>query len=126
VKLRLDPASSMPPYEQLRAQISAAVERGRLLPGDRLPTVRELAAELGLANNTVARAYRELEAAGFVVGRGRLGTFVADVLPERLTGERARLAAAAREYAKRSRQLGFDAPSAMREAKRALTDAELK
>ena len=126
MKLRLDPASGTPPYEQVRAQISAAVERGRLLPGDRLPTVRELAAELGLANNTVARAYRELEAAGFLVGRGRLGTFVAAVLPERPAGERARLAAAAREYARRARQLGFDAPSALREAKRALTDAELK
>lgn len=74
--LRLDPASADPPFAQLRAQITAQVAAGELAPGDRLPTVRRLAGDLGIAPNTVARAYRELEADGLIVGRGRAGTFV--------------------------------------------------
>jgi len=73
----IDPASPIPPFEQLRAQLVAAVSSGELPPGDRLPTVRRLADDLGLAPGTVARAYRELETAGIVETRGRHGTFVA-------------------------------------------------
>jgi DNA-binding transcriptional regulator YhcF (GntR family) len=122
VNVRVDPGSKVPPYEQLRSQIEALVHRGRLAPGERLPPVRELAVDLGLATNTVARAYRELEAVGVLVGRGRLGTFVADALPEPPSDARARLADAARAYATRARQLGFDDAAALREVKRALHD----
>ncbi len=73
----IDPASPVPPYEQLRAQLVDAVASGELAAGQRLPTVRRLAADLGLAPGTVARAYRELEASRFVETRGRNGTFVA-------------------------------------------------
>lgn len=73
----VDPASHEPPYLQLRAQVEALVRSGGLVPGDRLPTVRALAADLGLAANTVARVYKELEAAGLVETRGRAGTVVA-------------------------------------------------
>ena len=59
------------------------IERGALLPGDRIPPVRTLAEQLDLAPNTVARAYRALEDDGWIVGRGRAGTFVTDRLPER-------------------------------------------
>jgi DNA-binding transcriptional regulator YhcF (GntR family) len=72
----VDPASSTPPYEQIRAQVSDQVADGRLQPGDRLPTVRRLAEDLGLAVNTVARAYRELEQSGVIETRGRAGSFV--------------------------------------------------
>ena len=99
----IDPRSSVPPYEQVRLQLAGAIESGEL-PGDRkLPTVRGLAAELGLANNTVARAYRELELAGLIETRGRNGTFVADVpSPTR------RLAVqAARTFTRRMRELGI-------------------
>jgi DNA-binding transcriptional regulator YhcF (GntR family) len=72
----VDPASSVPPFEQVRAQLADAIGSGALAAEDRLPTIRELAADLGLAVNTVARAYRELEAAGLVETRGRNGTFV--------------------------------------------------
>jgi len=65
-----------------------------MLPGDRLPTVRGLADTLGLAPNTVARAYRELEAGGWIVGKGRAGTFVADSLPRRLAAPERDLAKA--------------------------------
>ena len=97
-----------PPYLQLRDAVRVRVERGELLPGDRLPTVRACAAELGLAPNTVARAYRELEDDGWLVGRGRAGTFVADVLPVRPSDAKAALAVAAADYLRRARQLGFD------------------
>lgn len=73
----VDPASPVPPFEQLRAQVVDAVATGELAPGARLPTVRRLADDLGLAPGTVARAYRELESAGLIETRGRHGTFVA-------------------------------------------------
>jgi DNA-binding transcriptional regulator YhcF (GntR family) len=72
----VDPTSGEPPFEQLRRQIAAQVASGELPAGTRLPTVRALAAEIGLAANTVARVYRELEADGVVVTEGRRGTFV--------------------------------------------------
>lgn len=73
----IDPASAVPPFEQLRRQLIDDVSSGALSPGTRLPTVRRLAEDLGLAPGTVARAYRELEAAGIIETRGRNGTFVA-------------------------------------------------
>ena len=70
-------AGGPPPYEQIRSQVLVAIENGGLRPGDRLPTVRELAANPGLAPNTVARAHSELEQAGAIITRGRRGSFVA-------------------------------------------------
>jgi GntR family transcriptional regulator len=75
--LDLDPASTAPPYEQVRLGVLDRVASGSLLPGDKLPAVRALAAELGLSAGTVARAYKELEEAGVLVTRGRNGTRVA-------------------------------------------------
>ena len=99
----LDPASSVPPFEQVRTQIAAAIGKGVLASSTRLPTVRSLAADLGLASNTVARAYRELELAGLIETRGRHGTFVAGAPSERRT-----LAMrAAREFTRRMRELGI-------------------
>jgi DNA-binding transcriptional regulator YhcF (GntR family) len=72
----VDPADSRPPYEQLRIQIAARISSGALPPGSRLPTVRALASELGLAVNTVAKPYRAHEPDGSVVTEGRRGTFV--------------------------------------------------
>ena len=79
VIIRVIPDSSLPPYEQVRAQIEDAIENGTLAAETRLPTVRQLADELGLAVNTVARSYRELEMAGLVETRGRHGSFVAPI-----------------------------------------------
>jgi len=75
-RLEVDLSSAVPPYEQIRAQVAGHVAAGGLRAGDRLPTVRALAADLGIAPGTVARAYRALEAEGVVVGRRRLGTVV--------------------------------------------------
>lgn len=74
IRVRID--SPVPQYEQIRAQIAAEVAAGRLTSGDRLPTVRTLAADLGIAAGTVARAYRELEAAGLASTRRRTGTVI--------------------------------------------------
>ena len=77
----VDVTSATPPFEQVRAQLAGHVAAGALRAGDRLPTVRALAADLGLAVGTVARAYRELEAQGVVVSRRRTGTVVAQPAP---------------------------------------------
>ena len=73
---RPNPASSVPLFEQLRLNIIERADNGSLAPGTKLPAVRNLAGELGVAPHTVARAYKELEAAGVVVTRGRNGTVV--------------------------------------------------
>jgi DNA-binding transcriptional regulator YhcF (GntR family) len=77
MEIRLDPADKAPPYEQIKAAVIGLVASGALATGFRLPPIRQLAGDLGLAPNTVARAYRELEADGFVRSRGRRGTTVA-------------------------------------------------
>jgi len=70
------PDSGEPIYQQLIRQITHAITTGALNPGDRLPTIRELAAEQVVNPNTVARAYRELERDGLVESGPRRGTFV--------------------------------------------------
>ena len=107
IRVVVDPASSTPPYEQIRAQVSDQVADGRLRPGDRLPTVRGLAGELGLAPNTVARAFRELERSGVIETRGRSGSFV--------TGDRVTSAAkaAAVAYLAETRSLGLGSAEAL-------------
>jgi DNA-binding transcriptional regulator YhcF (GntR family) len=107
--LVLDPGSSVPPYEQVRSQIAAAIESGALRSAAQLPTVRRLAGDLGIAVNTVARAYRELELAGLAESRGRQGTFVAG--PPSPTRQLA--VQAARAFLGRMRELGFDRAEAM-------------
>lgn len=71
--VHVDTASPVPPYEQIRAQLAALITTGRMPEGERLPTVRQLAADLGLAAGTVARAYRELEAASLIRTRRGAG-----------------------------------------------------
>ena len=95
-----DAASS--PGRQLREAIIDAVERGDLVPGERLPPVRALAETLGVAPGTVAKCYMTLEEQGVVVGRGRAGTFVT---ADGRHGD-VRLTAAARAFAVEARELG--------------------
>ena len=101
----IDPASTTPPYEQIRAQVAALVHRGALAHGDRLPSVRALATELGVAAGTVARAYTELETDGLVAGRGRLGTLVTGVPGDAATLQ---LQAAANRLVAAARADGLD------------------
>jgi DNA-binding transcriptional regulator YhcF (GntR family) len=107
--LRVDGQAGRPLFDQLRNQIIEAIRAGTLRPGARLPTVRELAGELGLAVNTVARAYRELETAGIVETRGRFGTFVARADPSDTA-----MAAAAGTYLDVARGLGLGKAEALR------------
>ena len=74
--ISVDLSSAVPPYEQIRTQISSLIAVGSLAAGTRLPTVRSLAADLGIAAGTVARAYKELEQAGLLETRRRNGTVV--------------------------------------------------
>lgn len=76
LQLSVDLTDPTPPYEQLRRQLDRAVRHGALPAGHRLPPIRQLARDLGLAVGTVARAYRELEAAGLVSGSRGGGTRV--------------------------------------------------
>jgi DNA-binding transcriptional regulator YhcF (GntR family) len=107
--VRVDPDADRPLFDQLRIQIIDGIRDGRLSPGTRLPTVRELAGQIGLAVNTVARAYRELEAAGVLETRGRYGTFVARADPAD-----AAMAAAANSFAEAARALGIGKVDALR------------
>ena len=116
MRLTIDHASAEAPFEQLRRQIRDAALTGDLAAGSKLPTVRALAAELGLAANTVARAYRELESDGVIETRGRNGSFVtfsADA------AERS-LQEAAAAFAARARALGVDRAAALDAASTAL------
>jgi len=113
----IDQGSGVPPFEQVRTQIAAAIATGQLSAGTKLPTVRGLAADLGLANRTVARAYRELEADGVLSTRGRAGTLVrSDVLDEPASGSGTADAAraAADEYVRTLRRLGLSSQEAAR------------
>jgi len=74
--ISVDLGCPTPPYEQIRLQISVLIAAGGLAAGTRLPAVRRLAADLGLAAGTVARAYKELEQAGLIETRRRNGTVV--------------------------------------------------
>lgn len=113
----VDPSSHVPPYEQVRGQLEALATSGGLPPGHRLPTVRQLAADLGLAANTVARAYRELEQAGVITTRGRKGTFVALRGADREREARV----AAEQFARRVRELDVGADQAVALVRRALS-----
>ncbi|WP_181788904.1 GntR family transcriptional regulator, partial [Streptomyces phytophilus] len=77
IQIFVDQQAPEAPYEQVRAQISAQARGGVLPAGTKLPTVRGLAEQLGLAPNTVAKAYRALESDGVIETRGRHGSYVA-------------------------------------------------
>ena len=110
--IEIDTGSPVAPYEQVRSGIATGIASGGLHGGARLPTVRQLAADLHLAVNTVARAYRLLEADGLVVTRGRHGTFVrSEVIHD--AGQRSSTArAAADAYVGAVRALGLTATEA--------------
>ena len=120
--LNVDPASPVPPYEQIRSQIATMVATGVLPEGTRLPAIRQLSSDLGLASGTVARAYREMEAAGVISTRGRHGTFVEPARNGADDRQEQELTEAARAFAVRARQLGVDVDPALRAAKAALEE----
>ncbi|MEU7020918.1 GntR family transcriptional regulator [Streptomyces sp. NPDC046203] len=121
LRISVDAGSTTHPYEQLRAQISERARSGDLPVGYKLPTVRGLAEDLGLAANTVAKAYKALEADGVIETRGRNGTFVAAA-----SDAASQLAAtSAAAYVTEVHRLGLsreEAEAAVRDALRAAYD----
>ena len=105
--ITLDLKGPTPPYEQIRSQIAAYIGAGLLADGARLPTMRALAADLGVAIGTVARAYSELEAAGLVASRRRTGTVVVGGRPPQPPAE-AELRRSAEHLAVQARTAGLD------------------
>lgn len=101
--LSVDPDSPVPPYEQIRSQIASMATVGLLRHGARLPSIRQLANDLGVAGGTVARAYRTLEQDGVVATRGRHGT----VVTQSLDGEERKLQKSAATLAREARRLGI-------------------
>lgn len=83
---RLDAASGVPFYRQIIDLVLLGVSDGRLAPGSRLPTVRQLAVDLSVNLNTVAKAYREMEIRGIVETQQGTGTFVAATRPREARG----------------------------------------
>jgi GntR family transcriptional regulator len=84
VRFHLDQGSAVPYYVQLIQQVEQALAFGILKPGDKLPTVKEVVAQVAINPNTVHRAYRDLEHEGLVVSRPGLGTFVTAAVPAAL------------------------------------------
>ncbi|WP_027344946.1 GntR family transcriptional regulator [Hamadaea tsunoensis] len=121
--VEVDTGSAVPVYEQIRAQIAGLIETGQLPPGRRLPPVRQLAADLGLAVNTAARAYRELEGAGLVTSRVRHGTVVAPRPALSAAAVAERLDVAARDFARVAHGLGVGAEQAEQAIRAALRTA---
>jgi GntR family transcriptional regulator len=82
VQVLIDSKSGVPLYRQIIEQVKFAIARGDLGPGDRLPTVRQLAVDLSINPNTVIRAYRELEIEGMLDTQQGSGTFISDHQPD--------------------------------------------
>lgn len=113
VIVEVDPGDSVPVYEQLRVQMARLITAGSLVAGTQLPTIRQLASDLSLAKDTVARTYELLERGGLVERHGRRGTIVADRVghPTHPNGQ---LDPAVRELAKVAVQLGVTRDEACR------------
>lgn len=121
--LSVDPNVPVPPYEQIRSQIASMIATGMLQEGTRLPPIRQLADDLGLAGGTVARAYHELEDEGLIVTRGRHGSFVDGATRKSPSKETlGLLEQAAHAFAVRASQLGYDVRDALGAAERALKE----
>ncbi|MFD5819879.1 GntR family transcriptional regulator [Streptomyces sp. NPDC059618] len=118
--VRVDTTSQVPPYAQIRAQLGALILTGRLAEGDRLPTVRQLATDLGLAPGTVARAYRELEAAELIRTRRGAGSRVAAPPAAPARPHAPQLATLARDFTSAARALGADAEAVLAAVRDAL------
>ncbi|GFE26927.1 GntR family transcriptional regulator [Streptomyces nigrescens] len=118
--VRVDTTGPVPPYEQIRAQLAALIATGQLTEGERLPTVRQLATDLGLAPGTVARAYRELDTAKLIHTRRGAGTRVAALPSEPQQPDPAQLARLARDFASAARALGADTEAILTAVRKAL------
>jgi DNA-binding transcriptional regulator YhcF (GntR family) len=116
--VHLDTGSPVPVFEQLRSQIERLIASGQLRPGTKLPPIRHLATDLGLARATVNKVYDALAREGLVETAGRHGTIVLD--GSNVTTAASDLSAAADTMAVITHQLGLDANAAHRALDEAL------
>jgi GntR family transcriptional regulator len=79
MQFRIDNASDRPVYQQIIGQIKRDIALGRLIKDEKLPTVRQLARQLAINPNTIAKAYRQLEQEGIIVTKAGAGAFVANL-----------------------------------------------
>lgn len=117
--IAVDPDRALPVYEQVREQVARMVAAGTLGPGVQLPTIRQLAHDLGLAKGTVAKAYELLESDSVIETRGRKGSFVLETDPRPVAEQRAGLTDAADALVVVARQLGADEETALAAVRRA-------
>jgi GntR family transcriptional regulator len=108
LQFHLDSRSGVVPYLQLVQQVRRALRLGLLVEGDRLPTVKEVAAAIAINPNTVLKAYRELEHDGLVQPRPGLGTFVTRTLTDDAVSAHAPLRRELQEWLDRARGAGLD------------------
>lgn len=111
LSFQLNPASGTPAYLQVVQQVEQALRMGVLRPGDQLPTVKSVVAEIAVNANTVLRAYRELEHLGLVEGRQGLGTFVLRRPSGPPPETQARLARTLARWIRAARAEGLDDPA---------------
>ena len=111
MSFQLNSGSGVPAYLQVIQQVERALRMGVLEPGDQLPTVKEVVADLAINPNTVLKAYRELEGRGLVQGRQGVGTFVLRRPAGPPPDVQARLARSLDRWVKNARAQGLDEAS---------------
>jgi GntR family transcriptional regulator len=108
IELRIDGGSGLPAYLQIVQQVKHALRLGLLVPGDQMPTIRDLVATLAINPNTVMKAYRELEMEGLVGGRPGQGTFVLRTLPGASREDLDEMRTSLNRWFERAQELGLD------------------
>lgn len=108
IEFRLDSRSGVPTYLQLAHQVRYAVQLGLLVPGDQLPTVKEVVGRLAINPNTVLKAYRELDREGVVEGRRGQGTFVLPTAPSLPSADVRTLRESLQRWVRQARAAGLD------------------
>jgi GntR family transcriptional regulator len=107
-RFRLDGSSGVPPYLQLVHQVRQSLLLGYLQEGDRLPTVKDVSADLAINPNTVVKAYRQLEHEGLAGGRPGQGTFITATSSTALPAEQQILRASLEEWLRAAEEAGLD------------------
>jgi len=110
----IDSRSAIPVYEQLKRQIVLSIVSGRLDEGEKLPSIRELAAALRINPNTVAKTYRQLETDGYVSSRKGLGVFVSAGVRELQSNRIEIFKELTDEYISKAAGLGLNADEIMK------------
>ncbi len=125
--IHIDSRSPEPLFEQVVFAVKAALAKGTAKPGDRLPSVRELARELAINPNTVVRAYEVLERDGVVVRRQGAGCFLSDRGSDLAQGEKRRqLTDLAKRMVTEAYHLGFRPEDVKKAVAEALDDVQFE